>query len=297
MSTNAPASTNASKAYLDVRPGILLAGLTCYVPYAVEARDSLDGQWYLYDELETDYTGSILIMDQTPASQRWFRLPAVTGFTELGYASVYCPSNKWVLVCNQFVSDPANPVMLLSDIVPEAPDGTEVYFWDPVTQDLSTTVPVKQPWGWTNDVPISVGQAFFINASADFTNYFCGYSYRGSLTSTVHGSSHWNAIGGNYPSSDHIATILGGYTPSINNNDLIWKWDVATQDFVSSPDFYSFTWQAWSTLHTYGPCEGFFLEREGPSTTWVRSYGGDRPGELPPPEETDLVTPAGLDNN
>ena len=179
----------------------------------------------------------------------------------VGMASVSFPANKFVFTSCPFTTYAGGGSMALSQMMPDAPNGTQVYLWNVwgFDFDLAATMVDDQ---WDSDTSIPTGEAFFVRTTNDWTATFFGYQNSGVMNTWY--SGYFNSVGAVAPVSGGTADMLAGYTP-IQTGDQVLKWDVEAQDWDefcdlwSVCDLYDAYYCTWSGNLSFGLCEGLFI--------------------------------------
>lgn len=156
----------------------------------------------------------------------------------------------------------------INTIIPGAPDGTFVYFWNTNTQDLGLIVNSTGGLWSPQDAQIAPGQGFFISPGGNYTNTFVGQVRQYPVTNTALGGSAFNAIGAGVPVTGDTTNILYGYPAQ--SGDIMYPWNPALPDLGQSLNWTGTSWAGGS--HSFFAAEGFFLLPAGANVTWVTQF-------------------------
>jgi len=188
----------------------------------------------------------------------------------VGYVNKSFSAANFVLVCNPFNAATND----LNTIIPNAPDGTQVWRWLVDKQDLDVNNIASYSAAnkaWAPNPVLNPGEGFFVVAGSDFTNTFVGDVPQGSLTNALVGNSAFEAIGSKVPVGGNLATVLAGYPAT--DGDQVWTWNTALQDFnVSDVASYSAAQSKWNPDATVAVGDAFFLVRAGGPVNYVRNF-------------------------
>jgi len=174
-----------------------------------------------------------------------------------------------------FVSNPLNSnTNSLKDIIPNPPDGTQVWRWLVGAQDLdvaniSTYSSALQQW--SPNPQVKPGEGVFVVGGADFTNTFVGEVPQGALTRTLVGGGNFESLGSLVPVGGSLTNVLAQYPAT--DGDQVWTWNNAIQDLnVGSISAYSTALSKWSPDANLAVGEGFFLVRAGGPVVYTRNF-------------------------
>jgi hypothetical protein len=186
----------------------------------------------------------------------------------VGYVNKAFKNGFFVLVANPFNAATND----LATILVNPPDNTQVYRWNVGTQDLDGTVPTysASQSKWLPNQTVNPGEGFFVVGGSDFTNTFVGDVPQGNLTNSVAGNGNFSAVAAVVPVGGSITNVLGGYTPT--DNDQVYTWNIDAQDFDPAVPTYSAAQSKWLPDANIAVGDGFFLARAGGPVTFVRSF-------------------------
>jgi hypothetical protein len=151
----------------------------------------------------------------------------------------------------------------------QVPDNTTVFFWDPVAQDFSPTLPTYNATSqtWVPDATLNPGTGVFVFAPTGFTNTFVGEVKQGSTTIQI--AASFSAIGSPVPIGGNVSVVLTGLPAG--DNDTAFKWNPTAQDFTELSS-YNATSGQWVPAVNFDVADGILYFRSGAATSWVRNF-------------------------
>ena len=201
------------------------------------------------------------------------------GFAPVGYVNLTL-SPGLNLIANPLDGQTNNANL----IMPDVPDGSLLFRFDPATQQYMNAATYFTGVGWyplsgnTNDpaLILNPGEGFFIHVPQQWMITFVGNVLTGNLTNPI--PANYSLKASMVPQSGRLQTDLM-FPPVLD--DYIWKWNPTGQVFtVASPySYYSSTWFD-SGLDVSEPqinvAEGFFVHRNPLLATttnwWIRNF-------------------------
>lgn len=188
----------------------------------------------------------------------------------VGYVNRATPDGQFVLLSNPLDSGSNT----LNGILPNSALDATVFKWDFAGQNLDAVSSTKIPGGWSPDLAIAPGEAFFYVSVGDTTNTFVGQVRQGALTLPIVGGGSFNAIGSLAP--------VGGTLNSLLNNpaadDTIFPWLAAPGGGDLDPQTSTYVIDANPALNSWTPnlpvnvADGFFYVLAGGNTNWVKNF-------------------------
>jgi hypothetical protein len=153
----------------------------------------------------------------------------------------------------------------------QVPDNTTVFFWDPVAQDFSPTLPTYNATSqtWVPDGTLNPGTGVFVFAPTSFTNTFVGEVKQGATTIPIAGPALFSSIASPAPIGGNVSVVLAELPAG--DNDTAFKWNPAVQDF-SELSSYNATSGQWVPPVNFEVADGILYFRAGSATSWVRNF-------------------------
>lgn len=190
----------------------------------------------------------------------------------VGYVNVTVPAGQFSLLAN-----PLNqPTNTLAAILPDAPNNTKVFVYNPTTGFSDATKRVIGGTGsWTGPAANTIlnpGQGFFIQAPAGaaLPITFVGEVPQGTGL-TVPLAAGINLIGSIVPQAGRLTQDLG---MTAANQDTVFQWDAATQGYKPASTFRvvggTGQWTGGGEPNI-AVAEGFFY-RAGAAGSWTRNF-------------------------
>jgi len=163
----------------------------------------------------------------------------------------------------------------LNELLPLCPDGTAIGLWNAAIQDFSSVSPQYAAFdhAWHPNITLAPGQGFFVIPNGPFTNTYVGEVKQGSVTNVLIGNGNYEAIGSSVPLGGGTTNVLDQY-PALDG-DALGIWSEPAQDFSSvSPQYAAFDgkWHPDFPTINFNVADGFFLIRNGPGVSYVRTF-------------------------
>jgi hypothetical protein len=206
---------------------------------------------------------------------------ALAGFSVSARANIVGFANVAMTNGYNFIANPfdANPDNSLTNIIPIAPEGSEVFLWDTTNQvfialsDYSASNP-----GWSDNYLLPPGRGFVIWVTTKFTNTFVGNVEQGLLTNFIAGNNKFTLTASKVPASTNLTFL--GFPPIDGGN--VYVFSAPRQTYLDA--FTCFTGFGWfdpkGVSGTNGPLiavgQSFFAQNPGLDTNWVVNF-------VPPP--------------
>jgi hypothetical protein len=169
--------------------------------------------------------------------------------------------NKTLVAGFTMVSNPLNTGdNMLSEVIPTAEIGTTVFTFDAATGNFASSTFLG---AWSADMPMPPGVGAFINSTAGETITFVGEVPQGSLSVAL--PAGLSLIGSPVPQAGVLDADLG-LAPEIG--DTVFKWDTATQGYVSATYLGAWSDEAVATIDV---AEGFFYSSTS-GGSWDREF-------------------------
>ena len=192
----------------------------------------------------------------------------------VGYVNVTVPAGKFALLANPLNASSNT----LSAVLPDAPNQTVVYVYDPAAGYTPITRRVVGGVGsWTGgqggNTVIAPGKGFFVKApaGADLNITFVGEVPQGTGANAlkVNLVPGYNLVGSIVPQEGKVTTDLKLAAAS---NDQVVQWDPATQGYVTKTfRVVGGTGQWVGGEPVIKVAEGFFF-KAGAASTWTREF-------------------------
>ena len=188
----------------------------------------------------------------TSTAQTVYSVNAV-GYVNLSLATGY-----------NMISNPLNGTNNnLNAVIPVAPDGSQIYIFDPVTQNYFSAATYLG--GWDVDYPLPPGSGAFMNVEAPTTITFVGEVMQGNLTNAL--SANFQIKSSQVPQSGGLTTVLG-YTPL--DGDVVYTFNTALQQF--NQPFTHLGGGVWDPAEpVIAVGQAFFLQRSA-AGSWSRTF-------------------------
>ena len=214
---------------------------------------------------------------------------ALAGFSGSAQANIVGFANVVVTNGYNFIANPfdAGPDNSLTNIIPIAPEGSEVFLWDTTNQVFTgpTDYSASNP-GWSDNYLLPPGRGFVLWVGAKYTNTFVGNVELGFLTNFIAGTNKFTLTASKAPIITNL-TYLG--FPLIDGGN-VYVFSAPRQTYLDA--FTCFNGFGWfdpkGASSTNGPLIGvgqsFFAQNPGPDTNWV--FNNPAPPSSPPPPQT-----------
>jgi hypothetical protein len=193
---------------------------------------------------------------------------SVYSVNAVGYVNVSLP------IGYSIISNPLNGTNNnLSTILPNVPNNTAVYKFDPATQGFSTASVFFVDEGvgiWFPDNVLNPGEGAFIQLTEAATVTFVGEVPQGNLTNTI--PANFSLRASQVPQSAALTTTLG--FPA-QNGDTVFFWNRNTQQYAPALSYFVDegvgVW--FPSEPVPGVAEGFFIQNTtGLLRSWTRSF-------------------------
>lgn len=206
------------------------------------------------------------------AATSWAQVYSVNA---VGYVNITIPSDGAKLA---LVANPLNGTNnLLSTILPLTDDNflTTVFVWDATGQNYNSSVWFGSGGGWQPDATVAPGAAFFIQAVASTPTLsitFVGEVPQGHLVNTLAAAPNLSLVGSIVPQQGTLDQL--GFPGEFL--DTVYLWDVdgsiggAAQNYVAQVNFGGVG--TWSPDNPIKVAQGFFVQKAGTITDWVRDF-------------------------
>jgi hypothetical protein len=189
----------------------------------------------------------------------------------VGYIKVNLPANKFVSVAQPLNNmGKAENKFGETSIAQEAPQGTWVYFWNPVDQNWGGGVKAGAPKGWAggqSNRVIVAGEGFFMKAPTNVEVTITGeVPDEAQLTRTIPGNMAFGSIANPYP----VDFKFGESDAAKNASQGSWVyfWDITAQNWgggvkAGAPK----GWAGGQSNRVVMAGEGYFLKEAAGVTT------------------------------
>lgn len=178
----------------------------------------------------------------------------------VGYVNLSLPAGY------SLIANPLNGTNnLLSTIMPNVPEDTLIYKFNPVTQQFANANQFFGGFGWFPDTTLAPGEGAFIGLPSATTLTFVGEVPQGNLVNPV--PANFSLRSSQVPQTGNLTASLG-YVP--NEDDIVYQWDRATQRYLNANQFFGgFGWFPSDPNIAVG--ESFFIQTSS-AHNWTRTF-------------------------
>jgi len=229
-------------------------------------------------------TKTLLLTAALSAAGLASSMAQVYSVNAVGYVNTSIPGNNKLAIL-------ANPLVGTNDalgtVIPDAPDGTQIYRFDPSTQNYRDSAVFIAGFGWLPggndpDPKLPVGEGFWIqNPLANATLTFVGEVAQGAASNgnQVQGGNKLSLIGSKVPQTARLgdSATTGTLQFPAQDGDVIYQFDVPTQNYKpTSPTYIAgFGWLS-DDPDPNGPIidvgTGFWVQSPGTTRPWDRNF-------------------------
>jgi len=167
----------------------------------------------------------------------------------------------------------ASPLKATNDtigaILPTVPDGTTVARWDAANQTFLSAIAFDSIifGGWEDpNMPVTAGEAVFINVTADATITFVGEVRQGNLSTPL--AAGFAMVGSQVPQTGGITSVLG-FTPADGTTCALW--DAVGQTYSAAVTYDSIIFGGWESEPVLGISQGAVISSTAPGA-WTRTF-------------------------
>jgi hypothetical protein len=212
-------------------------------------------------------TKTLLLTAALAAAGAATSMAQVYSVNMVGYINCAVPAG-FSMLANQLNASPDNKV---TTILSSAPDQTQVYQYDPVSDTYALIQFIDGAWEGDNlDMTLSPGQGVFINSPSAFTQTFVGEV---ALTSSVGVAQGFSIVSSALPQSLPLdAAPPAGLGFPVANGDQVYQYNPATSTYKLN-QFIDGAWEGddGGAAPTPAICEAFFVNT-GAAKSWNRTF-------------------------
>jgi len=232
-------------------------------------------------------TKTLLLTAAISAAGLASSMAQVYSVNAVGYVNSSVPSHKLAILGSPLngTNNNINTIMPLPD---PGSDGVLVFRWDATASNFRDPIQWYDGFGWfspSDDNPtINPGEGFWINnTTATTLNFtFVGEVPQGSLATPVAGGNKLDLKSSQVPQTAQLGDTTINKPGSLEypaaDGDLVFIWDVATQNFKDPFQYYDgFGWFAASGDEgpkgpTIPVATGFWSQNPGANASWTRTF-------------------------
>jgi hypothetical protein len=208
---------------------------------------------------------------------------AVVSVNVVGFVNVTIPASGYAMVANQLNGSPNN---VITNVIPTAPGGTQVFTWDAVNQQLNNAIEFVPGVGWVEGEAISEavlapGMGFYVlnNQATPLTLTFVGEVSQG--TAATGNALTVNMVAAGYSMISSIVpqslglTAMGFPTPT-QPGVQYYSFNTVSQSLNDAIEYVpTVGWVQGESIVDPTPAvgEGFFiLNPNATGMTWTRDF-------------------------